>query len=151
MTKVTIVRVDPYHKVYVLTIPQIVQKFSEVLQQLGDDNDNVATQFFPRLWAKDPGVLLLAAIDPATCLVKGFTAAAVTDNTCTMTQPRLDEPTENDAVREMIEAVEVWASGLGFKQITLIARRADPKWLKKHGFEVTRYVMTKDIGEGDDE
>lgn len=151
MTKVSIIKVDPYHRVYVLAIPQIVQKFSEVLQQLGDENDTVAVQFFPRLWAKDKGVLLLAALDPATGLVKGFTAAATSlDGSCIMTQPRLDEPTENDAIGEMIAGVEAWAASLGYKQLTMIARRADPKWTKQRGFTISRYVMTKDIG-GDDE
>lgn len=146
MTKVKIIKVDPYNKISVLTIPQIVQRFAEVMQQLGDEEGAVAANFFPRLWAKDPGVLLLAAVDPASGSVKGFTAAATSvDGQALMCQPRLDEPTENDAVKEMIDSVEDWASSLGFKQITMVARRADPKWIKKHGFEITRYVMTKEI------
>lgn len=145
---VKVVRVDPYHKVYVLAIPEIVQKFSDVLSQLGDEEGIVSAQFFSRLWAKDKGVLLLAAIDPETGRVKGFTAAATSaDGQCLMLQPRLDEPTQNDAVKEMVEAVEEWAQSLGFTQLTMIARRFDAKWNKKFNFEISRYVMVKELGE----
>jgi hypothetical protein len=146
MTKVTIVRVDPYSKTYGLIIPAIVQKFTDALSQLGDEDNTVASSFFPRLFGRDQGVLLLAAVEGATGSVKGFTAAATSaDGQCLMLQPRLDEPTTNDAVAEMIELVEEWAASLGFKQLTMVARRADPKWLKKHGFEISRYIMTKEL------
>lgn len=148
MIKTKVLRIDPYHKINVLTIPEIVQKFGDVLSQLGDDQGVVATQFFSRLFAKDPGVLLLAAIDPDSGRVRGFTAAATSaDGQCLMLQPRLDEPTQNDAVKEMVEAVEGWAESLGYTQLTMIARRVDSKWLKKYGFEVSRYIMTKELGE----
>ncbi len=148
MTTVKIIRVDPYNKVAVLTIPKIVQKFSAAALQLGDEENKISAMFFARLWGKDPGVLLLAAVDPATGDVKGFTGAAVSeDGLCLMLQPRLDEPTTNDAVKEMVEIVEDWALSLKFKKLTMISRRADPKWLKKHGFEISRYVAEKELGE----
>lgn len=148
MTKVKVVRVDPYHKTYGLLVPEIVQKFMDTLAQFGDETGNVAMNVFPRLFAKDPGTLLLAAVDPSVGKVKGFTAAITTpDGMCVMLQPRLDESTENDAVAEMIEHVEDWAKALGYNELTLISRRADPKWIKKHGFEVSRYIMTKSLVE----
>src|SRR5262245_18048968 len=138
LPKVHIVKVDPYHKIYMLPLVQIVPRFGEIMEQLGDETGAVALNFFPRLWARDAGVLLLAAVDPDTGLVKGFTAAGDVGGECVMLQPRLDEQTENDAVSEMIEAVETWAKGLGFRELTMISRRSDPKWMKKHNFEIAR-------------
>lgn len=146
MTKVTIIRVDPYHKAYGLAVPGIVQKFSDALTQFGDEDNMVASQFFPRLFAKDPSVLLLAAIDP-TGAVKGFTAAMVANNECVMLQPRLDHQTENDAVKEMVDTVKEWALSMKFTELTMITRRVDPKWLKKHGFDITRYIATAQLTE----
>lgn len=145
--KVKILRIDPYHKINVLAIPEIVQKFGDALSQLGDDQGVVVTQFFSRLFARDPGVLLLAAIDPDSGRVKGFTAAATSADGCLMLQPRLDEPTQNDAVKEMVDTVEEWAESLGYTELTMIARRFDAKWNKKYDFEISRYIMVKKLGE----
>ena len=146
MNKVTIVKIDPYGKTG-LAIPQMVKKFTDHLEQLGDVNNVTASQVLSRLWARDPGVLLLAAVDP-NATVKGFISAVVSpDGAVLMTQPRLDEPTENDAAVEMIKQVEDWATSLGAKELTLVSRRVDPKWLKKHGFEIVRYIATREISD----
>jgi hypothetical protein len=101
--------------------------------------------FMSRLWAKDPGVLLIAAIGPDS-KVKGHCAALVhLPGQVMVVPPKLDEPTENDAISEMLGMVETWAKEQGASLLQLVSKRADPKWLKKHGYETARYVMTKQL------
>src|SRR3990167_4492689 len=145
MNTVRIVQIDPYHKVYGMLVPLLAQRLAEGFTALGDEDSIVLPQFMSRLWAKDPGTLLLAAID-STGTIKGHTAAVYQEPAQVLfIQPRLDEPTENDAVAEMIEWVERWATSIGAKSLVLIARRVDAKWSKKHGFEVSRYILTREI------
>jgi hypothetical protein len=149
MQTVRIVQVEPYHKVYGLLTPLLAQRLSEGFAALGDEDSIVLPQFMSRLWAKDPGTLLLAAID-STGTIKGHTAAvyqkAGTEAPQVIfIQPRLDEPTENDAVAEMIEWIERWAKSLGATSLVLLARRVDAKWIKKHSFEVSRYILTREV------
>ena len=150
MNTVRIVQLDPYHKVYGLAVPLVTQRLSDGFTALGDESGIVLPQFMSRLWAKDPGVLLLAAIDP-TGTIKGHAAAVYQKNSnleapqVIFIQPRLDEPTENDAVTEMIEWIDRWAKTLGAGELVLIARRVDAKWCKKHQFEVSRYILTREI------
>lgn len=142
--KVKVLKVDPYHKVEGWLIPDLVQRLNESLQALGDEGGVTLVGFMTRLWANS-GVLLLAAVDEKGS-IKGH-AAAVTNGigSVSIIQPRLDEPAENDAVAEMLAEIEVWAKEQGVSRITLVSRRYDAKWSKKHGFEITQYIQVKDI------
>lgn len=145
--KVTIIKIDPYHKVFGQLIPLLVQRLRESFEALGDEENVALSQFMSQLWFSehDKAVLLLAAIDEQGAL-KGHVAATKSNNfEVVLTQPRLDEPAENDAVAEMLTKVDEWAKSVGALQLTLVSRRFDPKWAKKHGFEVARYIMTKDV------
>lgn len=143
MNSVRVVQVSPYHKIYGLLTPILAQRLHEGLSSLGDETDYVLTNFMSMLWAKNPGVLLLAAVD-AQGQVKGYTAALrQNESEVLFIQPRLDEPTENDAVGEMIEWVERWAKEQGATHTALVARRLDSKWGKKYNYEVSRYVLVK--------
>lgn len=144
METVRILQIEPYHKIYGLLIPQLAQRLMEGLAALGDDN--VLPQFMSRLWLRDPGVLLLAAIDSAG-QIKGYTAAMhqAGSNEIVFLQPRMDEPTENDAVAEMIDWIERWSNTFKAEWLTLIARRVDAKWSKRFGFEVTRYILQREV------
>ena len=110
-------------------------------------------QIIARAWVQDPGVLILAALDDKG-LVKGHAAAAVSESKAYLLQPRVDEPTENDTIGEFIARAEDWLKlynlqGLGkedaIPRLTLLARRADPKWAKKYGFLTKHYVMEKEL------
>ena len=146
ISSVRIIRVDPYHKQYGLLVPMVAQRLLESLQALGDEADIVGPQFLARLWAKDPGVLLLAAVDQ-TGQIKGFAAAMFNPHTreFLLMQPRMDIPTENYSVGEMMQFVEDWARSLQVTTLTLVAKRIDQKWQKKYGFEVVRYILQKEL------
>jgi len=143
--KVSVVVVDPYHKVYGMLVPALIQRLLEAVEAFGDGS-NTVVEFMTRLHAGDKGAILLAAVTPAG-KVKGYAAAGTNGSEVIMIQPRLDEPTSNDAIAEMIERIEEWAKSLGAKRITLISKRLDPKWQKKYDFDVARYVLTKELAE----
>ena len=142
---VKVVQVDPYHDVYGWLVHPLVKRLHSSLQALGDETDEVLVGFLTKLWGKDPSVLLLAAVDQVG-EVKGHAAAMLQGpNQAMFIQPRLDVPTDNDAVSEMVEAIEAWAKDKGVAQLNLVVYRLDPKWAKKYGFEVARYVLAKDV------
>src|SRR3990167_4816173 len=98
MNTVRIVQLDPYHRVYGMLVPLVAQRLAEGFAAVGDEDSIVLPQFMSRLWAKDPSTLLLAAID-TTGAIKGQTAAVYqAPKKVLFIQPRMDEPTENDAV-----------------------------------------------------
>ena len=110
-------------------------------------------QIIARAWIKDPGVLILAALDDKG-LVKGHAAAAVSESKAYLLQPRVDELTENDTIGEFIALVEDWLKLYNLQvlgkedaipRLTLLARRADPKWAKKYGFFTKHYEMEKEL------
>ena len=145
MNHVRVLALDPYHKIYGMLVPILAQRLHEGLSSLGDETDYVLTNFMSMLWAKNPGVLLLAAVD-AQGQVKGYTAAIrQNESEVLFIQPRLDEPIEGDPVGEMIEQVETWAKSIGATHVAMVARRLDAKWGKKYGFSVSRYILTKDL------
>src|SRR5216684_5638107 len=123
--KVSVVVVDPYHKVYGMLVPQLTQRLLDAVEAFGD-GPNTVVEFMTRLHAKDRGAILLAAVTNSG-KVKGYAAAGTNGPEVIMIQPRLDEPTANDAIAEMIEHIEEWAKALGAKRITLISKRLDPK------------------------
>lgn len=145
MTTVRVIRVDPYHKVYGVLVHELAQRISASTQKLGDEADIVCPQFFSALWAKSPYVLLLAAVD-SVGYIKGFAAAQLKNETeVIILQPKMDEPTENDAIQEMMDEIENWARSMSLKRLTLISSRADPKWFKKFDFEVKQYILVKEL------
>ena len=110
-------------------------------------------QILARAWIKDPGVLILAALSNMG-LVKGHAFAAVSDDKAYLLQPRVDEPTENDTIGEFIALAESWLKVYNLQvlgqegaipRLTLLARRADPKWAKRYGFFTKQYIMEKEL------
>jgi len=145
MIKVNVIRLQPYDTTSFL-IPFMTQRLNESVESLGDTQGLAVPMFMSRLWAKDEGVLLVAAVTPSGH-VKGHCAALMhLPGQVMVVPPKLDEPTENDAIGEMLGMVEQWARAQGAAILQLVSKRADPKWLKKHGFETARYVMTKELG-----
>ena len=141
--KVSVVVVDPYHEVYGMLVPALIQRLLDAVEAFGD-GANTVTDFMTRLHAKDKGVILLAAVTNSG-KVKGYAAAGTNGPEVIMIQPRLDEPTTNDAIAEMIEVIEEWAKKLNQKRLILVSKRLDTKWSKKYNFEVARYVLTKEL------
>lgn len=144
----TVIPIDPYHKVLGMLVPLLAQRLDENLQTLGDESGVILSQFMSLLWAKSPDVLLLAAID-AKGNIKGHVAATFqasdTGRQVFHTQPRQDEPAENDAIGEMLVEIEKWAKFHNAEELVLATRRFDAKWAKKHGYEISRYYLSKEV------
>lgn len=136
--------VDPYHEHYVYLLPGVIKRLKAMLEQMEEDSMTILPQFLARLVMRDRGVLLLAAVDQTGKDV-GVAAASVDNGQVLILQPKLDVPSENDAVKEMMDAIESWAKSQGVEQLTLVTRRFDPKWTKKFNFEVSRYILSKDL------
>ena len=156
MISLKIVRLDPYHPVLGLLVPQVAQRLLDNTKQLGlEDEDSEATihNTLSRLWSNDPTVLMLACIDSAGH-VKGHAVASIEGNNAFLLQPRIDEPTDRDTIGDLIAIVDEWVKdynkqvaelGRTIGGLTLIAKRSDPKWAKKYGFETKYYVMVRDL------
>jgi len=145
MDKARIVAIDPYHPQLGLLVPFVLQKLQAAYIGMGDDMGQLLVQFMSSLYSRDLGVILLVALDSQSRVV-GYTAATVsTDNGVVMLKPRLEEPTENDAIAEMIQQVKEWGKKLNRNRVYMIAKSYDKKWNEKHGFEVRRYIMESTI------
>ena len=148
------VRLDPYHPVLGLLVPEVAQRLLFRSKELGtEDSEETIYNVLSRLWQRDPTVLMLACVDSAGH-VKGHAVASIEQSKAFLLQPRIDEPSDHDTIGELIGIVDNWVkeynvSAMGAHQpvsdLTLIARRSDPKWAKKYGFETKYYVMVRDL------
>lgn len=140
-----VVALDPYHVVYGPLVPMVAQKLVASLQDMPDLLWGVPV-FMSQLWANNPNVRLLAAIDPAKGEVRGFCSAYVDGEVLTIIQPRLDEPSENDAVSEMIIQLQEWGRSRGATLVVLVSRKLiDSRWTKKHNFRPSRHISVKEL------
>jgi len=142
MDKAKIVKIDPYHPQLGLLVPFVMQKLMAAHEGMGEDMGVMLVQFMSNLYAQDLRSVLIAALDSSSRVI-GYAAATASAGTVVMTKPRLDEPTENDAVSEMLALVEGWAKELGYRRVSILSRNYDKKWNEKHGFEVKRYIMER--------
>lgn len=150
MISVKILRVEPYHPQLGLLMPQIAQRLldSTVVGDSGVFN------LMSRAWAGDPRILILACLNDKG-QIKGHAVSYIDSDQAFLLQPRIDEPTDKDTTGDFIALVEQWIaeynetigkSALGHIQgITLLAKRSDPKWAKKYGFETVLYQMHRKL------
>lgn len=148
MISVKIIQVEPYHPQLGLLMPQIAQR---LMTQLGDGPG--VSALMSRIWGQDGTVLALACLNEKGQL-KGHAVAYIEDNRAVLLQPRIDESTDKDTTGDLIALVEQWITeyneaigqlGHHIKGITLLAKRSDPKWAKKYGFETVQYVMHREL------
>jgi len=154
MISVKILRVEPYHPQLGLLMPQIAQRLLDNVKQLGGAGDSGILNLMSRAWAGDPTVLVLACLTDKG-QIKGHAISYIDGNQAFLLQPRIDEPTDKDTTGDLIALVEQWIAeyneaigidNLGHIQgITLLAKRADPKWAKKYGFETVLYQMHRKL------
>lgn len=154
MLTVKIYKPEPYTEAGSFILAQIANRVIELAQQHEEPLPPLF-DVLARLWKLDPGVLALAALDDKGG-IKGHALAVVEGDAAYLLQPRVDEPTEGDTIGEFIALAESWLkvynsavleSGLGapIPRLTLLARRSDPKWAKKYGFETKKYIMEKEL------
>ncbi len=152
MISVKIVSPKPYTKAGSFILAEVANRVVDNAEEHGEDLSPLH-QIIARAWVLDPGVLILAALSDKG-LVKGHAVAGISDSKAYVLQPRVDEPTENDTIGEFIALAESWLKLYNLQvlgdegaipRLTLLARRADPKWAKKYGFFTKQYVMEKEL------
>ena len=152
MISVKIVSPKPYTKAGSFILAEVGNRIVDNAEEHGEDVSPLH-QIIARAWVLDPGVLILAALSDKG-LVKGHAVAAISETKAYILQPRVDEPTENDTIGEFIALAESWLKLYNLQvlgqedaipRLTLLARRADPKWAKKYGFFTKHYVMEKEL------
>lgn len=149
-----VVVVDPYHAQLGALAHLVSQRLLVDARKLGDEQDFTITNIFSRLWRDDPTVLVLAVLEDDTGELVGYGVVSIEGNQAFLMQPRFDHPTDHDATGELLSIAETWVkdynTAMGAElitKLTLVARRFDPKWAKKYGFETKRYLMEKKLGE----
>lgn len=156
MISVKIYEPKPYTSAGGFILADLSNRLMESAKQHNESEASVRN-LFTRLWALDPSVLALVALDDSGH-VKGHALATIEGDSAYLLQPRVDEPTEEDTIGKFISLVEYWLKvynsavikqgiGIPISHLTLLARRADPKWAKKYGFETRKYLMEKELGE----
>ena len=152
MISVKIVSPKPYTQAGSFILAEVGNRIVDNAEEHGEDVMPLYG-IISRAWNKDPGVLILAALSDKG-LVKGHAVVAAVDQSVYLLQPRVDEPTENDTIGEFITLAESWLKLYNLQvlgeegaipRLTLLARRADPKWAKKYGFLTKQYVMQKEL------
>ncbi len=155
MISVKIFRPDPDTEAGSLILAQIASRVYRLAKEHDDDLVPLR-RLIGRLWECDPGALALAALD-AKGNVKGHVLASLEGDAAYVLQPRVDEPTEGDTIAEFVSLAEEWLTvynsaveknqlALPIPGLTLLARRADPKWAKKFNFTTKYYVMFRPLG-----
>jgi len=146
MAALKVYRVDPRHPVIGALVHAVTQKVND-----NGDFDGI-WELVARMYRGDPGSLMLAALDSEGAL-QGYALASIEYPDVFLIQPRIDIPTDEDITGVFIGLVEKWVKGYNaanegqppLEEISLIARRSDPKWAKKYGFRTVKYVMNKRI------
>jgi hypothetical protein len=156
--QVVVLPVDPLNGPTAMLLPFIAQRIfsmaNERMQEL--DPERMTRTLLTRLWAGDPGVLVLAMLEPSGKLVGHLTAEYCTDGVkkwIFVAQTKADGNV-GDAVKRAILMLEQWAVSLEQAQpvgvkVSLIAmatHRDDAAWARKYSFEKSRSVYIRPIG-----
>ncbi len=155
MISVKIYRPEPYTSAGSYILAEIGNRVVKLAQEHGESVTPFVSMI-SRLWGLDPAVLALAALD-GKGNVKGHALALLHEEAAYLWQPRVDEPTEGDTIGEFVTLAEEWLKvynsavvkeglGVAIPGLTMLARRADPKWAKKYNFTTKHYEMFRPLG-----
>lgn len=148
--QVVVLPVDPLNGPTAMLLPFIAQRVfnmaQERMQEL--DPERFTRSLMARLWAGDPGALILAFIEPSGKLVGHVTAEFCTDGVkkwIFVHQTKADGNV-GDAVRRALTMLDEWARHLGATMMTMATHRSDAAWQRKYGLETHRQVLMREIG-----
>lgn len=148
--QVVVLPVDPINGPTAMLLPFIAQRVfsmaSERAQEL--DPERFTRSFLARLWAGDPGVLMLAFLDTTGKLLGHVAAEACTDGVrkwIFVAQTKADGNV-GDAVKRALFMLDEWGKRLGATTMTIATHRSDDAWRRKYGLEVHRYVLSREVG-----
>jgi len=159
--QVLVAPVDPLNGPTALNLPFLAQRIYTMAQErLAElDPERFTRQTLTRLWAADPGLLLLMFLDPANGKILGHVVAEI----CTdgvkkwlfVHQTKADGNV-GDAVKRALGILDEWAQsdlvrglaprGVACTVMTMATHRNDAAWQRKYGLEAHRQVLMRDIG-----
>jgi len=145
-----VVRVDPYHQVTGLLMPQLTQRVIEFSRTLSPElnAELVARSLLVPVWAGAINVMLLAFVDDKGA-VAGHCYAEVTEvedgqRVAFIKQIKADGNV-GDALRLALLTVELFGKQHGAKSLVMIGTRSDKAWEKDAGFREYRKIMVREI------
>ena len=143
-----VIRVDPYHPIVGLLIPQLTARMLEFSRTLSPElnAELVVRNFMVRLWSQDVGTLLLAYVDEKGA-VSGHAAATVqtTDDgqkIVFISQCRADGNV-GDALQLGIDLLIQWGKAHGAIALTMTTTRSEKAWERRAGFREYRKIMIR--------
>jgi len=156
--QVVVLPVDPLNGPTAMLLPFIAQRIfnmaQERMQEL--DPERFTRVLMANLWGANPGLLVLALLEPSGKLVGHVTAEYGTDGVkkwiyCAQCKA---DGNVGDAVRRALQMIEAWAeslvnvqpAGVPVTRLTMATHRDDDAWRRKYGFEKDRSVCSRVVG-----
>lgn len=147
-----VVRVDPYHQVTGLLIPQLTQRMLDFSRTLSPElnAELVVRNFMVRLWGQDPGSILLAYVDEQG-RVAGHCSATIQQaddgkRVVFVNQCKADGNV-GDALQLALEMLDAWGRLHGAVAMTMTTTRSEKAWERRAGFKEYRKIMVRMLGE----
>lgn len=150
MSKVRVLRADPYHPVTGVMLHPLTQRIIDFARVQVPEMDPVqmAKSYLGPLYDQNPGVLLLALVDERAAVVGHVLATINADGTkrwAAVAQYRADGPV-GDAGLEALDLVKRWATEMGAEGLTLTVRNTDEKW-ERRGYRTVRHIYHLDMNQ----
>lgn len=148
--QVVVLPVDPLNGPTAMLLPFIAHRIftmaAERMQEV--DPERFTRTILARLWGQDPGVLILAFLEPSGKLVGHVTAEICTDGVkrwLFVHQTKADGNV-GDAVKRAMLMLDAWGTGHKATVMTIATHRSDDAWRRKYGLETHRQVLMREIG-----
>lgn len=148
--QVVVLPVDPLKGPTAMLLPFIAQRIfnmaSERMQEC--DPERFTRSLMTRVWAQDPGILVLAMLEPSGKLVGHTTAEICTDGVRRWVFVHQTKADGNvgDAVRRVMNMLDQWGASHKATTMTICTHRSDAAWQRKYGLEPHRQVLMREIG-----
>ena len=148
--QIVVLPVDPLNGPTAMLLPFIAHRIfsmaGERMQEL--DPERFTRALMARLWGQDPGVLLLAMLEPSGKLVGHVTAEVCTDGVKRWVFVHQTKADGNvgDAVKRALVMLDSWGQQHQATTMTIATHRDDAAWRRKYALEPHRQVLMRAIG-----